>query len=227
MIGTRIRPTLELENSLFSAGADVVVGFDEVGRGALAGPVMVGAAILRPTDPATIPLDLADSKMLTEPRREALFEPLQHWVAAWGVGGASNREIDQWGISHALGIAALRALLIAETDLGADADLKISGILDGPNDYITKNLNTIDSPALPCVPRMTTRVKADQNCASVSAASVLAKVTRDRIMEDLGQQPQYAGFGWVHNKGYGSKAHRDAIRAEGPSDLHRLSWRLI
>ncbi|MCI1901537.1 MAG: ribonuclease HII [Bifidobacteriaceae bacterium] len=239
-----IVPTLNLERSLFDAGADVVVGFDEVGRGALAGPVMVGAAALRRSQASTrtlsvmdlVPHGLADSKMLTEKRREALFTPLQQWVAAWGVGAATNHEIDQWGISHALGVAALRALAQVEEKLRQaaeggifveDSAPAISGILDGPNDYISKNVSTFDSPALRIIPTMTTQIKADQTCASVAAASVLAKVTRDRLMEELGTRREYAPYGWVKNKGYGSVAHRAAIAARGPSDMHRVSWHLV
>jgi ribonuclease HII len=244
-----VTPTLALETTLFDAGAQFVVGFDEVGRGALAGPVRVGAAVVQRDHIDAIPTGLADSKMLTEKRREALFEPLQQWVAAWGVGEATNKEIDAWGISHALGIAALRALESAESGLGIAAGQKmlkmhsvqdaqgvqnarrmapaISGILDGPNDYISKCVSTFDAPVISLVPRMVTQVKADQSCASVAAASVLAKVTRDRLMVQLGAMPEYADFGWAKNKGYGSQAHRDAIKAKGPSDLHRISWHLV
>jgi ribonuclease HII len=222
---------------LFEAGADIVVGFDEVGRGALAGPVMVGAAALSQQLPdSSVPEGLADSKMLTERRREALFDPLQQWVAAWAVGSATNREIDQWGISHALGVAALRALAAVEVNLQEDSvgglfvpsDAPvISGILDGPFDYISRDVSSFDAPSLRVVPRMTTKVKADQRCASVAAASVLAKVTRDRLMEDLAARPEYEAYGWAHNKGYGSVAHRSAIEEQGPSDLHRVSWHLV
>jgi ribonuclease HII len=224
---------------LFAAGTDIVVGFDEVGRGALAGPVMVGAAALRRESfgaDSEIPVGLADSKMLTEHRREVLFEPLQQWCAAWAVGSATNREIDQWGISHALGVAALRALAAVEVNLAeeeaggplvvSDAPA-IAGILDGPFDYISRDVNSFDAPALRIVPRMTTKIKADQSCASVAAASVLAKVTRDRLMEELGERPEYAAYEWAHNKGYGSAAHRAAIAAHGASDLHRVSWHLV
>lgn len=109
-------PTLELERELAAQGYGLIVGFDEVGRGALAGPVMVGAAAIRACDlpELAVPDGVADSKMLTERRRETLFEPLQAWCAASAVGQASNSEIDEWGISHALGIAALRALNAVE-----------------------------------------------------------------------------------------------------------------
>ena len=147
---------------------------------------------------------------------------------------ASNTEIDEWGISHALGVAALRALAQAEAKLGIDGNgmlsgkpVKVGAILDGPNDYITKTLNTFDAPEVPVPANVTTKVKGDRYCAAVAAAAVIAKVTRDRLMVELGAQPQYEPYEWAHNKGYGSAAHRDAIAEFGPSDLHRLSWHLV
>ena len=159
-------PTLELERELAAQGYGLIVGFDEVGRGALAGPVMVGAAAIRACDlpELAVPDGVADSKMLTERRRETLFEPLQAWCAASAVGQASNSEIDEWGISHALGIAALRALNAVERQLGLmspagggravsaaqdAATMRVGAILDGPNDYITKALDTFDAPDVP------------------------------------------------------------------------------
>lgn len=251
----KIVPTLEKEESLFQAGALGVVGFDEVGRGSLAGPVMVGAALLlapgaqdaaeagaqtrdsgsserseRKQRMLAIPAGLADSKTLSERKREALFEPLQGWVDAWGVGAASNKEIDQWGISHALGVAALRALQQIEQMASAAglalADKPVDGILDGPYDYIAPAASSMDAPHLGFLPRVSTQVKADARCALVSAASVLAKVVRDRLMEEYAREPRYQAYGWDSNKGYGSPAHRAAIAEHGPSDLHRLTWHL-
>ncbi|NEG90385.1 ribonuclease HII [Bifidobacterium aerophilum] len=228
-------PTLELERELAAQGADLIIGFDEVGRGALAGPVMVGAAAIRSRDLPTlnVPDGVADSKMLTEHRREAIFEPLQSWCAAWAIGQASNREIDEWGIGYALGVAALRAVDDLEQTLGitgqesAGSPVAVAGILDGPYDYITKALGTFDAPAVPVAPAIVTKVKGDRHCATVATAAVLAKVTRDRLMVDLAHgDPAYAPYAWDHNKGYGSAAHRDAIAEYGPSDLHRVSWKL-
>lgn len=253
-------PTLDLERAIAEQGYDVIVGFDEVGRGSLAGPVMVGAAAIwaRDLDGSAgasqgdsqksshleVPKGVADSKMLTEHKREAIFDELKQWCAAWAVGAASNTEIDEWGISYALGVAALRALAEAERKLGIGGgesagiagssessealnNLKIGAILDGPNDYITKALNTFDAPDVPIPADVTCKVKGDRHCATVATAAVIAKVTRDRLMVELGAQPQYEPYEWAHNKGYGSAAHRDAIAEFGPSDLHRLSWHLV
>lgn len=129
-----ITPTLDLERSLAAQGYDLITGFDEVGRGALAGPVMVGCAAIwaRDLEPLDgddavelsgrtylgVPDGVADSKMLTEHRREEIFDELRDWCAAYAVGQASNTEIDEWGITYALGVAALRALSQVERELG-------------------------------------------------------------------------------------------------------------
>ena len=129
-------PSFALERQIAADGFDVIVGFDEVGRGSLAGPVMVGAAafLARNLDEAqtAMPQYLADSKTLTEHRRESLYEPLQAWVDGFAIGSASNAEIDAWGISHALGIAALRALDGVERALGmgSPGDSEIRGFDD-------------------------------------------------------------------------------------------------
>lgn len=243
----RIRPvpTLALERSLAAQEYDLIVGFDEVGRGSLAGPVMVGAAAIwaRDLPTLTVPEGVADSKMLTEHRREAIFHPLRRWCASSAVGQASNTEIDEWGITYALGVAALRALDELERQLGIDGHgsvsdvpdddapahgVRVGGILDGPNDYITAALGTFDAPDVPVPAHIITQVKGDQHCATVAAAAVIAKVTRDHLMVDITEgNPAYEPYGWAHNKGYGSQAHRDAIAAYGPTPLHRLSWHLV
>lgn len=237
-----ITPTLDLEHALADQQYDIIVGFDEVGRGSLAGPVMVGACAIWAQDVRDgvkgVPQGVADSKMLTEHRREAIVDELKDWSAAWAVGSASNTEIDDWGISYALGVAALRALADAEHSLGIADDgtaiiggerarVSVGAILDGPNDYITKALNTFDAPAVPVPAEVVTKVKGDQHCATVASAAVIAKVTRDRLMVSLAQSDsRYAPYEWEHNKGYGSKAHRAAIAQYGPTSLHRISWKL-
>ncbi|MEE8725945.1 MAG: ribonuclease HII [Bifidobacterium thermacidophilum] len=230
-------PTLELERTLAAQGYDVIVGFDEVGRGSLAGPVMVGAAAIwaRDLSTLTVPEGVADSKMLTEHRREAIFHPLRRWCASSAVGQASNTEIDEWGITYALGVAALRALDELERQLGIGSAtqtpqsvIRVGGVLDGPNDYITAALGTFDAPDVPVPAHIITKVKGDQHCATVAAAAVIAKVTRDHLMVDIAKgNPAYEPYGWARNKGYGSQVHRDAIAKYGPTPLHRLSWHLV
>lgn len=230
-------PSLTHEQSLLSEGYDWVIGLDEVGRGSLAGPVMVGAAVVGKSQVETqnIPEGLADSKLLTEHKREALYEPLQKWCTFWAIGSCTNKEIDEWGISYALGVAALKAIAEVENNLlkmqlqkseKSTKVTKIAAILDGPCDYIDKVANTFDSPSVPIPVNVHTLVKADRQCASVAAAAVLAKVTRDNLMVSLAKKPQYLAYDWASNKGYGSLAHRNAIKEVGPSDLHRLSWNL-
>ena len=225
-----LTPSLDNEKSLLCEGYDWIIGLDEVGRGSLAGPVMVGAAAIckNQIEAQTIPEGLADSKLLTERRREDLFNPLQKWCTSWAVGSCTNKEIDEWGISYALGVAALKAIAKVEEDMqmSKKENPRIAAILDGPCDYIDKVANTFDAPFVPIPVKVHTLVKADRQCASVAAAAVLAKVTRDNLMVMLSKKPQYEAYGWAHNKGYGSLSHRNAIKEVGPSDLHRLSWNL-
>lgn len=266
-------PSLDYERDLLIKGYDFVIGIDEVGRGSLAGPVMVGAAILGASEinlENVMPEGLADSKLLTERKREALYEPLKNWCSAYSVGSCTNHEIDDWGIEYSLGIAALKAISSAQENLikninnanninsitntnstnnansinnanNANKNLnefesnllnkivkhnKMAVILDGPYDYIHKVFNTFDAPILPVSIDVNTLVKADRKCASVAAASVIAKVTRDHMMIDYAGLEKYAVYDWAHNKGYGSAAHREAISKYGASDLHRISWHL-
>ena len=118
-----------------------------------------------------------------------------------------------------------------ERQLGMDGPAgsgrRVDVILDGPNDYITKTMNTFDAPALPIPVQVSCKVKGDRHCATVSCAAVIAKVTRDHLMVDIAQgNPRYAPYGWAHNKGYGSAAHRDAIARLGVTPLHRVTWHL-
>ncbi len=198
----------------------VVVGVDEVGRGALAGPLAVGAVVV--TRPRSAPEGLDDSKALTEREREALEAPLDGWATAWALGWASAQEIDWWGLRTALAVAASRAL----EGLGTRPDLCL---VDGPVNLLRSSLQCpLDAPAPPplafadleCRPV----VRGDATCATIAAASVLAKVARDRLMVEL--DARYPDYGWRRNKGYGAPEHLAALRRLGPSAEHRRSWRL-
>ncbi|MDY5272592.1 MAG: ribonuclease HII [Arcanobacterium sp.] len=207
----------------------VLAGVDEVGRGALAGPVSVGIATVTAATSDSFPAGLRDSKMLTPTAREALIAPCEQWVQAWAVGSASPHEIDRFGIIEALRIAAARA-----TRVLADRGIHIDGVLlDGTHNWWTPTgLFEIDCareeerdgiPELPDVPvRMV--VKGDAHCAVIAAASVLAKVTRDSYMVDIAQR--YPGYSFECNKGYASAAHRRALIDRGPTEIHRISWHL-
>ncbi|MBD8659102.1 ribonuclease HII [Frigoribacterium sp. CFBP 8754] len=206
-----VDPTLDLERELHAAGATWVIGCDEVGRGAIAGPVAVGLGAVH-LECGEMPVGLRDSKLLSEKRREALYPTATSWVQAHAVGLADAREVDEIGIVAALGLAGRRALTeLHEAGVGIMSSVVV---LDGNHDYLT--------PALSTPPRITTRVKADRDCASVAAASVIAKVHRDRMM--IAADDEHPGYGWAGNKGYGSTAHYAALTELGPSPLHRLTW---
>jgi len=204
-------PTLDTERALHREGARFVIGCDEVGRGAIAGPVAVGLSVVAAGVEAQ-PQGLRDSKLLSEKRREELSPLATSWSLYSSVGLATADEVDTVGIMAALGLAGLRAL----TQLHEQGALIHESIvlLDGAHDWLT--------PALTKPPRVQTRVKADRDCASVAAASVIAKVHRDRIMREL--DAVHPGYGWSGNKGYGSTEHFAAIAALGASDHHRRTW---
>ncbi|MEJ3404226.1 ribonuclease HII [Rathayibacter sp. YIM 133350] len=206
-----VDPTLSLERRLFRSGYPLVIGCDEVGRGAIAGPVAVGMSVLDRSR-RIIPEGLRDSKMLSEPRREELAPIVRDWVLHASVGLASAEEVDTHGIIVALGLAASRAYS-ALLDDGVDTSGAIV-VLDGNHDYL--------SPAITGTAAVMTRIKADQDCASVSAASVIAKVHRDRLM--IRAHEDAAVYSWNANKGYASSAHYAAIDEHGPHALHRVSW---
>lgn len=205
-------PTLTLERRLLKE-FDLIIALDEVGRGALAGPVTVGAAVMDATGSRRRVLEgLRDSKLITERRRPEMAERARQWVPAFAVGWSSAAEIDEVGIMRALGLAASRALQ-ALVDQGASLERALV-ILDGNHDYVSK------VHAAPLTVR--TVIKGDRDCASVSAASVIAKVERDDLMASL--HPEHPAYQWERNKGYASTEHRQAIREVGLSPLHRASW---
>lgn len=206
-----VDPTLEVERALHLTGARYVIGADEVGRGAIAGPVAVGLAVVH-ADIGIHPTGLRDSKLLAEKRREELAPLAAGWALFSAVGLASAEEVDRVGIIAALGLAGKRALITLH-ELGASIAQSVV-LLDGSHDWLT--------PALSSSPRVQTRVKADQDCASVAAASVVAKVHRDRLMIDA--DAATPGYGWSGNKGYGSAAHYEAIARLGATDHHRRTW---
>jgi ribonuclease HII len=204
-------PTLRHERILLREGARLVIGMDEVGRGAIAGPVAVGLSIVD-VDTRTAPEGLKDSKLLPEPKREELQPKVARWARHAAVGLASNERIEQIGIIAALGLAARRAI-----DAIRDEGVDLTGavvLLDGSHDWL--------SPAIDGALPVTMRVKADRTCAAVAAASVLAKVHRDRLM--IANDAVHPGYVWTSNKGYASAEHYAGIERVGASPLHRWSW---
>ena len=206
-----VDPTLEFESAMHARGHRYVIGCDEVGRGAIAGPVAVGLAVVD-AGVGAHPIGLRDSKMLAEKRREELAPLAASWALFTAVGLATADEVDRIGIIAALGLAGKRALIRLH-ELGASVRESVI-LLDGSHDWLTPVLG---SP-LP----VTTRVKADALCASVAAASVVAKVHRDRLMIEA--DAATPGYGWSGNKGYGSAGHFEAIARLGATDLHRRTW---
>jgi ribonuclease HII len=219
-------PSLRHERALLGGGAGIVMGMDEVGRGSLAGPVSVGVVAVAAAT-RTGPRGVADSKLLTPAARTALLPALSRWGLGRAVGHASAAEIDEFGLIVALRLAGRRALAQL-TDLVGPTTVVL---LDGSHDWLSTpaqgDLFAPESseafPAAPC-PAVHMLVKADRTCASVAAASVLAKCERDALMTALAAD--HPTYGWESNKGYGSPDHLAALRAHGPSPLHRLSWHL-
>ncbi len=194
-------PTRVVERELWAEGFEVVVGIDEVGRGAWAGPLMVGAAIL-PRDKRVN--GVRDSKLLTEQNRERLFDRVAAWCEAWAVGAASQVECDALGMAAAQRLAAERAVLA----LGVRPD---AAVVDGKWDFVSPHVRHVEM-----------RVKADRVCLSVAAASILAKVTRDRVMR--AEATHYPQWCFDSNKGYPCALHKAALQAYGPSAIHRRTW---
>jgi len=180
-------------------GSRIVAGVDEVGRGSWAGPLTVGAAVV-PHDRRVY--KIRDSKQLTEPEREALFDRISEWCVTWSVGHASYAECDELGMSEAQRLAARRA--IAGLDLNVDHVL-----IDGNWDFVG-GANT------------TKIVRGDRTSLSIAAASILAKVTRDRLMREAAEH--HPMYNFEANKGYPCPIHKAALNAWGPSAIHRRTW---
>lgn len=206
MSSTRLRPSirakapgLTVERGLWANGDRVIAGVDEVGRGSWAGPLTVAAAVI-PRGRRIY--KVRDSKMLNEREREDLFERVATWCTAWSVGHASPEECDRLGMSAAQRLAAKRAL----DGLAVEPDRVL---VDGRWDFVDSgNTRTI--------------VGGDATSLTIAAASILAKVTRDRMMRAL--SPSFPGFDFDRNKGYPCPRHRAALSASGPTSIHRTSW---
>jgi ribonuclease HII len=255
--GKTLGPGLAHERKFWREGHEIVAGMDEVGRGAWAGPLTVGVAVMT-RGVRRIPKGLRDSKQLAEPVRESLFDPVGKWCAAWAVGHATPQECDGLGMTKALRLAARRAFAALPPEAFPNAV-----VLDGKFDFLSRRpqkrtctgddsfvqgemiagdpaLNRrvfpleddpiyaeLSEVRLPdgSSPQVRTVVKGDDICASVAAASVLAKVTRDRMMRaDAGYYP---GYDFELNKGYPSPSHKCALRGYGLTAIHRRSWAFV
>lgn len=197
LVGTA--PGVRYERELWSAGRDIVVGVDEVGRGAWAGPLTVGAVVI-PHDKRIY--KIRDSKQLTEDEREGIVDRIKEWAVAWSVGHVSAAECDVIGMSNAQQLGAQRAIDGLQVEVS-------HALVDGPWDFI----GTLDT---------TTIIRGDRISLSIAAASIVAKVTRDRIMREASEH--YPWYLLDSNKGYPCLKHRAALSLLGPSTLHRRSW---
>jgi ribonuclease HII len=207
-----VRPHARFERALIRDGAGPVAGVDEVGRGAWAGPASVGVVVYCPDRRA--PRGVRDSKELSEDRREALLPLVTSWCLDWSVGHASPGECDLLGMTAALRLAARRAfdgLTVAPGVL----------LLDGSFDYLTDVLTGAPAGR----PEVRTVVRGDATCQSIAAASIVAKVTRDRMMRALA--PSFPAFDFDRNKGYPSRTHRTALAGFGLTSVHRRSWSYV
>lgn len=198
-----ITPTLDIENSLWNSGYNLIAGIDEVGRGCFAGSVVAGAVIFSPK--VRLPKGIADSKLLKPKLREELSLIIQDLSLFWAVGEASVEEINNVGIGKATQIAfkrAVKALSSAPDFLLIDAF------------YIDEFAKQVQRPVK----------NGDKICVSISAASIVAKVYRDNLMRDISLK--YPVYGFYGNKGYGTKFHREALKKHGLSKIHRTSFNL-
>ena len=202
LVASRLRsrpPDLSVERTHWDQGRGVVVGIDEVGRGAWAGPLTVGAVVV-PQDRRVY--KVRESKQLSPTRREQMFDRITGWAQAWAVGHASAAECDELGMSEAQRLACRRAI----EALGVEPE---AAIADGKWNFVGH-------------PHTTMVVKGDARCLSVAAASVVAKVTRDRIMRR--EAEHFPPFAFDQNKGYPCPRHKLALRGYGPSSIHRRTW---
>lgn len=196
-------PTLQLEKKLWNSGYRYIAGLDEVGRGCFAGPVVVGAVVF-PKDLQMI-AGLADSKLLKPRQREKLTESIKEQALAWSVAEISVTAINKLGIGKATQMAFRKALRL----LSVQADFVL---IDA---FYIKHLNRKRQRAVK---------DGDKICASISAASIIAKVYRDKLMRKLSKK--YPKYGFAKHKGYGTKFHQEAIRKYGLSRIHRKSFNL-
>ena len=203
-------PHASRERLLFESGAKTIVGIDEVGKGSWAGPLVIGIAMLSremvfSEEPAVALGGVRDSKQLSESQREEIFDQVAARCLRWSIGAASALECDQLGMVEAQRLATARGFAAL-----AEASVDVA-IVDGRWDFVS-----------PHARKVLVEVKADADCVSVAAASVLAKVSRDRMMRSLASD--YPQWHFDTNKGYPCPKHRAALQGYGPSAIHRTSW---
>ena len=223
-------PHASREQRLFESGAKTIVGIDEVGKGSWAGPLMIGIAMLSreivfSDEPAVALGGVRDSKQLSESQREEIFDQVAARCLRWSIGAASALECDQLGMVEAQRLATARGFA-ALAGTSAGSELSSSGLARASVDAVA----TVDAAIVdgrwdfvsPHARKVLVEVKADADCVSVATASVLAKVSRDRMMRSLASD--YPQWHFDTNKGYPCPKHRAALQGYGPSAIHRTSW---
>jgi ribonuclease HII len=202
------RPSYEFERQLALRGFVAIAGLDEVGRGTLAGPVVAAAVVLPPPERVlkgakSWPVFIRDSKQLSAGQREEGYEWLVENCVSYGTGACGPDEIDRIGIVAATRLAMARAL----------------DLLEPQPDHLLIDALELPSVSLPQTPI----IKGDAVCLSIASASIIAKVTRDRLMETV-FEPEFPGYGFGAHKGYGTAEHMDALRRLGPCPIHRMTF---
>lgn len=194
----------KFESNLYKEGTKLIIGIDEAGRGPLAGPVAVGAVVMKPDSELEW---VNDSKKVTEKRREILFDKIKEDALAWSVQLISQQEIDELNILQ----ATKKGLHLAVEDI-------INQLGTKPDIILVDALREIDTCGIP----YESIIKGDATCYSISCASILAKVTRDRIMKEWDEV--YPQYGFAGHKGYGTAKHIQSIKEYGPCPLHRKTF---
>ncbi len=202
---TKHRLNLDYEKTLQEEGFDIIAGIDEAGRGAWAGPVYAGAVVFDPDMNLDRLIDVIDSKLLTPQKRDELFEVIMDKALAVGIGFVNNKEIDKTDIKE----SSFEAMRMAINQLKHKPD------------YLLVDAFKIEKVSLP----QKNIIKGDQKIFSIAAASIVAKVSRDREMERLNKQ--YPGYSFDEHKGYGTKKHQEALGKLGVCDIHRVSYKPI
>lgn len=197
---SRLNGLKEYENKLYETGLAYIAGIDEAGRGPLAGPVTVGVVIMKPE---SFIEGINDSKKISETKREKLYDEITKEALDWSVGIVDQNEIDEINILNATKKALTKAL---------------DGLKIKPERILVDALEHIDTKGIP----YTSIIKGDAKIYSIGAASIIAKVTRDRIMREYDEV--YPEYGFAKHKGYGTAAHIEAIKKYGPCPLHRKTF---
>ncbi len=210
-------PNFRYEKKLWQKGYRLVAGVDEVGRGCLAGPVVAGCVVFRPQiKNANLKMQsnvrIDDSKKLTPRQREKGAKWIKRNVISWGVGEVSNAVINRLGMAKATKMAFRKAISEARKNLGKSIDYLLIDAFFVP--YVRGNPKS----------RQLAIVDGDEKSLSIAAASIIAKVYRDKIMVRLGKRPNFRKYDWGRNKGYGTKKHQEAIRKYGITRFHRREF---